>query len=70
MPRHTTLFLVVLIVGLALTVLGFFLSAPIGAPNSPDISSPRMEYAPLVFVIGVFLVFTSAVVYELVRDKE
>lgn len=70
MPRHTTLFLLTLIVGLALAVLGFFLSAPIGSPNSPDISSPRMDYAPLVFVIGVILIFTSAVVYELVGDKE
>ena len=62
------LFLITLIAGVSLGVLGFFLSAPIGAPDSPSISNPRMDFAPLIFVIGVTLVFTSAVVYELVRD--
>ncbi len=63
--RRTTLFIMTLLAGVALAVLGFFLSAPIGAPSGPVISSPRMDFAPLLFVLGVVLIFSSAVVYEL-----
>lgn len=48
----------------------FFWAAPIGSPNSEVFSNPRVPYAPLFFVFGVVLVFLSAVVYELLPDKE
>jgi hypothetical protein len=50
-------------------VVGFFLSAPIGPPESPKYSNPELEFAPLIFVIGVVLIFSSAVVYELAGDS-
>ncbi|MBI4233103.1 MAG: hypothetical protein HY686_01530 [Chloroflexi bacterium] len=64
-----TLFQLTLLVGLALAVVGFLLAAPIGPTDGPRISSPRMLFAPGVFVIGVILVFASAAVYELVSDR-
>ena len=68
MRRHTVLFVLTLLAGLLLAIAGFLLAAPIGAPNGPDISSPRVEFAPAIFVLGMILIFGSAVVYELVPD--
>ena len=42
----------------------FFLTAPWGQPN------PRLQFAPLLLVIGVVTAFLSAVVYELLPDRE
>jgi hypothetical protein len=67
--RRTNLFVLTLLAGVALVALGFFLSAPIGATTSPVISNPRMEFAPLLFIAGVTLMFGSAAVYELVDDR-
>jgi hypothetical protein len=47
----------------------FVLAAPIGPTDGPHTSNPRMLFAPGIFVIGVILIFTSAVVYELVPDR-
>ncbi len=69
MRRRTALFIATLALGLILTVLGVVLSAPIGIPNSPDVSNPRVEFAPLMFVLGVTIMFASAVVYELIPEK-
>ncbi len=65
-----TMFLLTLLVGLALAIIGFFLSAPIGPTLSQEISNPRLEFAPAIFVLGVVLIFSSAIVYELTPDKE
>ena len=63
------MFLLTLLVGLALAVVGLLLAAPIGPTSSPAISNPRLPFAPTLFVFGVILLFTSAVVYELFPDK-
>ena len=62
-------FLSTLLAGLALAVAGFALAAPIGANTGPEFSNPRLQFAPAIFIIGVVLVFSSAVVYELLPDK-
>ena len=67
--RRRTLFLLTLLAGLVLAALGVALSAPIGPPESPVYSDPRVEFAPLMFVLGITLMFASAVVYEIVPDK-
>ena len=64
-----TLFVTTLLVGLALAVAGFFLAAPIGANSGPTFSNPRLEFAPGIFIVGVVLMFASAVVYELVPNN-
>jgi len=58
------LFFSTLIVGLALAVTGFALAAPIGANTGPEFSNPRLEFAPALFIVGIILTFSSAVVYE------
>lgn len=63
------LFLVTLVSGLCLAALGFALAAPIGPTDSPVHSNPRVIFAPGLFVLGVMLIFLSAVVYELVPER-
>lgn len=64
------MFAITLVIGLALAVAGFFLSAPIGPTVSPVYSNPRMPFAPLVFTIGIIVVFLSPVVYELIPGSD
>ncbi len=64
-----TVFLLTLLGGLALAIVGFLLSAPLGPATSPAISNPRLPFAPTIFVLGVAVLFASAVVYELFPDK-
>ncbi|MDP6549939.1 MAG: hypothetical protein QF659_07700 [Dehalococcoidia bacterium] len=63
------LFISTLIVGLALAVAGFALSAPIGANTGPDFSNPRLDFALAMFIIGIILTFSSAVVYEVLPNN-
>lgn len=59
--------IITILVGLILVAIGLSLSAPLGPTLSPAISSPEMLGAPALFVIGVLLVFFSAVVYNVVE---
>ena len=69
MRRRTLYFLMTLLAGVILAVLGIALSAPVGATDSPVISNPRVDFAPLMFVVGITLMFGSAVVYEILPDR-
>jgi hypothetical protein len=48
----------------------FYLAAPWGfPPSSVEHSDPRVPFAPAIFIVGVFLVFLAAVVYELIPER-
>ena len=54
--------------GLALMAISYFgLAAPWGA-SSVDNADPRMDFAGLVFIVGVLLTFSAALVYELMPE--
>ncbi len=58
-----------IVVGIALMVISYLgLTAPWGAEGVSN-SEPRMQFAPLVFVLGVMLAFGSALVYEMLPDR-
>jgi len=58
-----------IIVGIALMVISYFgLAAPWGADSVAN-SDPRLQFAPLLFVLGVMMAFGSALVYEMLPDK-
>lgn len=58
-----------IVVGIALMVISYFgLTAPWGAGSVAN-SNPRMQFAPLVFVVGVMMAFGSALVYEMLPDR-
>ena len=58
-----------IVVGIALMVISYFgLTAPWGAESVAN-SDPKMQFGPLVFVLGVMMVFGSALLYEMLPDR-
>lgn len=45
------------------------LAAHLGVPQSPVYSNPRIPFAPVLFIVGVVMVFLAAVIYELLPDR-
>lgn len=69
--RRTSVAWFMIIIGFGIQAVSYFLLAtPLGSPDSPVYSNPRVPFAPLIFIVGVMIVFLAAVVYELVPDKE
>jgi len=59
------------LVGLLLAIVSYlFMASPLGIATDESFSSPRVPFAATVFVIGVALVFVSAVVYEVLPDSD
>lgn len=66
-----SLALAMVVAGFALQVVTFFfLAAPLGQPTSVAFSDPRLPFAPLLFILGIALVFLAAVVYEVFPERE
>ncbi len=69
--QRTWVTVIIVIAGFAIQAVSYFLLAtPLGLPDSPVYSNPRVPFAPLIFILGVMIVFLAAVVYELMPDKE
>lgn len=65
-----TVFLLVLLGGLSLAVVGFLLAAPVfPAWNEAD-SNPRVPFAAGIFTLGIIVVFLAPVFYELIPDRQ
>lgn len=68
--RRRMIVLLMVLAGFGLQAVAYFLlAAPMGIPSAVRFSNPRMQFAPAVFILGVMLVFLSAVAYELMRDR-
>ena len=63
-------FIVTLLVGLVLAVVGFYLTAPIGPTSGPEISNARIPFAAGILVLGVLTMFLSAAVYEIFPEHK
>ena len=63
------MFILTLMVGIILAVVGFSLTAPLGPTAGPIYSEPRVQFAPLMFLVGIIITLLSPVVYELFPDK-
>jgi len=60
-----------IVVGVVLAIVSyFFMAAPLGLSTNESFANPRVPFAATVFVIGVALVFVSAVVYEVLPDSD
>lgn len=57
-----------IVIGVALMLLGYFLAAPWGVESVAN-SDPRLPFSPAIFVLGVIMVFSSALVYELLPNR-
>jgi len=59
-----------IVVGIALMVISYFtLAAPWGVERVAN-SEPRMQFAPLVYVLGVMMAVGSALVYTMLPGRD
>lgn len=57
--------------GLLLAIFSYlFMASPLGIATDESFSNPRVDFAATGFVIGVALIFVSAVVYEVLPDSD
>jgi uncharacterized membrane protein required for colicin V production len=60
-----------ILVGVVLAIVSyFFMAAPLGQSTNESFSNPRVPFAATGFVIGVALLFISAIVYEVFPEPE
>lgn len=70
MTRRKRITLLMVLGGFAIQGIAYFLlAAPLGRSTNASFSNPRVPFAPLIFIIGVVLVFVAAVVYELMPQQ-
>lgn len=63
--------LLLLLGGIGLAAVSYFaLAAPLGPPIGPEYSNPRLLGAPALFILGIMLIFLSAVAYELIPEPQ
>jgi len=67
MRRIVTLLLV--LVGLVLMVVGYLNSAPWGASSVAD-SIPLFAGAPTLFIVGIVVILSAPVFYELLPSRD
>ena len=70
--KRTTVAISMVVGGFVLQAVSYFLLATPWAnpPTSPIYSNPRVPFAPVLFILGVMLVFLAAVAYELIPERE
>lgn len=58
-----------IVIGVILMVVSYFFLAAPWCADSVECSNPRLEWSPLIFVIGVIVAFSSAVYYEVAKGN-
>ncbi len=73
MQRRTLITLILVAAGFALQFVSYFVLGSgliLETPTSEAQSNPKVDFAPLMFIVGVMLVFGAAVVYELLPERK
>ncbi|HEU5302267.1 MAG TPA: NrfD/PsrC family molybdoenzyme membrane anchor subunit [Acidimicrobiia bacterium] len=66
----TIISIAMVVVGFTLQIVSYLaLAAPLGTSTTAADSDPRLPFAPVIFILGVVLVFLAAVVYELLPQR-
>ena len=60
------------LIGFVIQAVSYFLmAAPWGFPSTgEEFSNPRVPFSPLLFILGILVVFSGVLVYELFPDRE
>lgn len=70
MTRRGIVTTVMIVIGVGLMVFAYFFGAAPWCANGVECSNPRIEWSPLIFVIGVITSFSAAIYYEVAKDKK
>lgn len=61
-----------LVIGAVITVATYLLlAAPWGfPPDNESFSNPRLDFAPVLFILGIVMMFSGVLVYELLPESK
>ena len=57
-----------LVGGLGIMVATYFFGAAPWCAEKVDCSNPRLEWSSVLFVLGILLAFSSAIIYAVMKD--
>lgn len=69
MTRRGTITVAMIVVGLLLMGFAYFGGASPWCADEVACSNPRMEWSAALFVIGIMIAISSAIYYEVAKDK-
>lgn len=69
MSRRLVVTILMIAIGAALMVWAYMFGTAPWCADELICSNPRVEWSPAVFVLGVVLAFSSAIYYEVAKDK-
>jgi len=58
-----------IVTGFVLMLVAYLFGAAPWCVDGVECSNPRLEWSPTIFVLGVILAFSSAIYYEVAKDK-
>lgn len=70
MTRRGLITIGMILAGLILMVGSYFYGAAPWCADAVECSNPRLPWSPAIFVLGVILAFTSAIYYDVAKDKK
>jgi len=62
--------ILIIAVGVSMMILAYFFGAAPWCADAVECSNPRLEWSPAIFVLGVIVAFSSAIYYEVAKDKK
>ena len=69
MTRRGVVTIIMILVGVGLMVWSYLFAAAPFCADELRCSSPRVEWSPGLFVLGVVIAFSSAIYYEVAKDR-
>ena len=70
MSRRGFVTILIIAVGVSMMILAYFFGAAPWCADAVECSNPRLEWSPAIFVLGVIVAFSSAIYYEVAKDKK
>ncbi len=69
MSRRGLVTISMIVVGVGLMIWSYLFGAAPWCSDELRCSNPRVEWAPALFVLGVVIAFSSAIYYEVAKDR-
>jgi hypothetical protein len=69
MTRRGLVTIIMILIGVGLMLWSYVFAAAPWCADELRCSSPRVEWSPAVFVLGIVVAFSSAIYYEVAKDR-
>lgn len=69
MTRRGVITIAMIVIGVSLMGAAYFAGSAPWCADEVACSNPRMEWSPALFVLGVIIAISSALYYDVAKDK-